>query len=66
MLDLRLIRSEPETVRAALARRGADAGLDEVLALDEERRAILPELESLRAEKNQRLRRDRRRQARGR
>jgi seryl-tRNA synthetase len=52
VLDLRLIRSEPEVVRAALARRGADAGLDEVLALDEERRSILPELESLRAEKN--------------
>ncbi len=52
MLDLRPIRSETEAVRAALARRGADAGLDEVLALDEERRSILPGLESLRAEKN--------------
>jgi seryl-tRNA synthetase len=52
VLDLRLIRSEPEAVRAALARRGADGALDEILKLDEERRALLPELEGLRAEKN--------------
>jgi seryl-tRNA synthetase len=53
MLDLKLIRREPEAVRAALARRGDDAGLDRVLALDERRRAILPDLEALRAEQNE-------------
>jgi seryl-tRNA synthetase len=53
MLDLKLIRREPEVVRAALARRGDDAGLDRVLALDERRRAILPDLEALRAEQNE-------------
>ena len=54
MLDLRRLRAEPGEVRAALARRrdGSDDRLDEVLALDERRRAVLPELEALRARKN--------------
>jgi len=53
VLDLRLIRAEPDLVRAALARRGADGPLDEILALDERRRALLTEVEGLRAEQNQ-------------
>jgi seryl-tRNA synthetase len=53
VLDLRLIRSEPDLVRAALARRGADGPLDEIIALDERRRALLTEVEGLRAEQNQ-------------
>ncbi len=52
MLDLKLLRGDPDTVRAALARRGEDGGLDRVLALDERRRAVLPELEALRGEQN--------------
>jgi seryl-tRNA synthetase len=52
MLDLRLIRSDTESVRTALARRGADAGLDRVVELDARRRALLPEVEELRAAKN--------------
>ncbi len=52
MLDLRALRSDPDAARAALARRGADAGLDRVLELDARRRELLPELEELRAEKN--------------
>jgi seryl-tRNA synthetase len=39
-------------VRAALARRGADAGIDRVLELDGRRRELLPELEGIRAEQN--------------
>jgi seryl-tRNA synthetase len=39
-------------VRAALARRGADAGIDRVLELDERRRELLPQLEGIRAEQN--------------
>ena len=53
MLDLKEIRRDPEPVRAALARRGAAAVLDELLALDERRRALLPRLEELRAKQNQ-------------
>ena len=53
MLDLRLIRRDPEAARTALARRGDAAGLDRVLDLDARRREILPELEALRAEQNE-------------
>jgi seryl-tRNA synthetase len=52
VLDLRLIRSEPDLVRAALARRGADGPLDAVLERDERRRELLTEVEALRAEQN--------------
>ena len=54
MLDIRLIRRDPDAVRAALARaarRGGEA-IDEVLELDERWRALTTELEELRAEQN--------------
>ncbi len=51
MLDLKLIRSDPERVKAALARRGAAAKVDELLALDARRRTLLPEVESAQAER---------------
>jgi seryl-tRNA synthetase len=50
MLDLRLIRRDPDAVRAALARRGDDGRLDEVLDLDEDWRAATASAERLRAE----------------
>jgi seryl-tRNA synthetase len=55
MLDLKLIRDSPDAVRGALARRGAEvaSGLDRVIELDGRRRALLPELEGLRAEQNE-------------
>jgi seryl-tRNA synthetase len=55
VLDLKLIREDPDGVRAALARRGeqAAAGLDRVITLDVRRRELLPELEGLRAEQNE-------------
>ena len=52
MLDLKLIREDPERVRAALERRRAAAPIDELLELDARRRELLPELEGLRAEQN--------------
>jgi seryl-tRNA synthetase len=54
MLDIRLIRRDPEAVRAALARRGAEAAasIDQVLALDERWRTTTASLEDLRAEQN--------------
>ncbi len=54
MLDIKLIRQQPDAVRVALVRRGAGAayGLDRVIELDERRRAIIPELERLRARRN--------------
>jgi seryl-tRNA synthetase len=52
VLDIRLLRSETDRVRAALARRGADGLLDEVLALDEKRRALQTQVDELRAQRN--------------
>ena len=54
MLDIKLIREQPDWVRERLASRGAgdDAKIDEVLALDERRRKLLAEVESLKARRN--------------
>jgi seryl-tRNA synthetase len=52
MLDLRSIREDPETARRALARRGAEGSLDELLRLDERRRELLPRIEERRARQN--------------
>src|SRR6476660_6970762 len=51
MLDLKLIRSDPERVKAALARRGAAEQVEELLALDARRRELLPEIEGAQAER---------------
>ena len=53
MLDLKLLRREPDEVRAALARRGAEGAVDQLLHHDERRRQILPQLEGLRAQRNE-------------
>jgi seryl-tRNA synthetase len=61
MIDLRLLRSDPAQVRAALARRGDAAiggQLDEILALDAHRRALITELDKLKAERNEASRAD--------
>ena len=53
MLDMRLIREEPERVREALEKRHMDpAPVDQVLALDEQRRQLIQEVEEMRAERN--------------
>jgi seryl-tRNA synthetase len=51
MLDLKLIRSDPERVKAALARRGAAEQVDELIALDSRRRELLPRIEGAQAER---------------
>jgi seryl-tRNA synthetase len=53
MLAIQLLRENPDLVRRALERRHTEAPLDEAIALDAERRALLTEVEELRAEKNQ-------------
>jgi seryl-tRNA synthetase len=54
MLDMKLIRDQTEHVRERLRARGAgdEARVDEVLALDEQRRKALAEVEKLKAERN--------------
>src|SRR5437867_517932 len=54
MLDIKLIRDQTQHVRERLRARGAGdvARVDEVLALDEQRRKGLAEVEKLKAERN--------------
>jgi seryl-tRNA synthetase len=53
MLDIKVIRDNPEFVRSAMRMLGAeDAPIELVLELDEQRRAILAQVETLRAERN--------------
>lgn len=54
MLDIKLIRDQPELVRQRLASRGAgdETKVDEVLALDAQRRQLLGEVETLKAQRN--------------
>ena len=49
MLSIQFIRQNPEIVREALARRQDTTSLDDVLALDEQRRKLIAEGETLRA-----------------
>ena len=53
MLDIKLIRERPDYVRARLATRGAgdEVRIDELLKLDEQRRKLLGEVESLKAQR---------------
>ena len=53
MLDLNLIREQPDLVRTALRNRQMDASpVDDILRLDEKRRALLTQVEALKAERN--------------
>jgi len=49
MIDLRAARNDPEAFRAALRRRGADNAFDELLAADGRWRALVPQVDELRA-----------------
>jgi seryl-tRNA synthetase len=53
MLDLKLIREEPERVKAAIATLYTEAPIDEIIALDNRRRAKLTEVEQLKAQRNE-------------
>ncbi len=52
MLDIKFIRDNPEVVKAALKSRNSKLSVDELLTLDEERRKLLVETETLKAERN--------------
>ncbi len=53
MLDINLIREHPEQVRDALQRRNMDAAMvDEILAVDVERRTLIGQVETLKAQRN--------------
>jgi seryl-tRNA synthetase len=52
VIDLRLLRDDLESVRAAYGRRGGVDDLERVVELDSKRRQVLAEVERLRAEHN--------------
>ncbi len=52
MLSIELIRRDPDVVRQALAARGEDDPLDELLALDARRRQAITEGDQLRSQRN--------------
>ena len=53
MLDLNLIREQPDLIRTALKNRQLDVSpVDDILRLDEKRRSLLTEVEKLKAERN--------------
>jgi seryl-tRNA synthetase len=53
MLDIRLIREQPDFVKEQLGRAGVDpAQIDSVLQFDEQRRTLLREVEALKATRN--------------
>jgi seryl-tRNA synthetase len=49
MIDLRAARADPDRFRAAIARKGAAAAFDALLEADERWRALVPEVDELRA-----------------
>lgn len=53
MLDIKLLRQQPDWAKTKLAARGVDgAQIDEVLALDAKRREIIGQTEALKAKRN--------------
>ena len=52
MLDIKRIQENKDEITELLKRKGFDADFDTILALDKERRAIIGEVESYKAQKN--------------
>lgn len=52
MLDIKRLREDTDKVKEGLAKRHGNFPIDEVLALDEERKALLSEVEVKKAERN--------------
>ena len=52
MLDIKVIRDDPDRVKQACKNKNDKADIDKILDLDNQRRALLTETESLRADQN--------------
>ena len=52
MLDIKLIRENPDLVRAGIAKKNTTFDMDKLLALDARRRDVLKHVEALKAERN--------------
>jgi len=53
VLDIHLLRENPDAVAAGLGKRGQTAQLEQLLALDGKRRALLTEVEALKRHRNE-------------
>ena len=52
MIDLKLVQKQPEVLTTALTNRHSDLDVNEFLALDARRRALLTEVETLKSRRN--------------
>ncbi len=52
MLDLKMMQKNPEVVRESLEKRGSKIDVTEFAELDSRRKALIGEVEALKAEKN--------------
>ncbi len=52
MIDVNLIRNNPEEIKARYLKRGKEIDFTEFLALDEQRKQIIGEVEAMKAQKN--------------
>lgn len=52
MIDIKLIRENPDKVKKAIASKNEKDRVDEILSLDEERRKIIVQVEELKAKRN--------------
>ena len=53
MIDIQLIRSQPELVQQSSERRGSQFSVMELVELDRKRRAAILEIDTLRAKRNE-------------
>jgi seryl-tRNA synthetase len=53
MLDINVIRTQPERVKAAVARKKFAVDIDELLAVDQKRRAMAGQIDGLRAQRKE-------------
>ncbi|MDH4210994.1 MAG: serine--tRNA ligase [candidate division WOR-3 bacterium] len=52
MIDLRLLRDDPEKIRAALKKRNSDIDLDKIIDIDIQRRACMTEIQEKKSKRN--------------
>jgi seryl-tRNA synthetase len=52
MIDLKLLKDDPDIIRKALADRGEDIDLDRIIALDKQRRSIITQTQDMKQERN--------------
>ncbi len=53
MIDIKLLRSEPELIKTSIKNRGGDIDLDQLLDLDKQRREIIFELDQIKQKRNE-------------